>query len=112
MKILVVDDIREFAFDAIYARTLEEAEELLSPRFHWDQVWLDNDLGPDSEVRTLTNKIEEMAHSAILLDVDEFVLHTSNVVARQAMFDALYRFYQVRIVDALEFLKSTIVASD
>src|ERR1051326_9143747 len=90
-NILVIDDEREFNFPAVYARNLADARKLITSR-HWDQVWLDNDLGNDEEVKTLVKEIEwaywggkegqELGHE---YDVDMFVIHTQNPVARNWM---------------------------
>lgn len=43
--VLVIDDLRVFQFDAVYARTSEEAIALLRAQRCWREVWWDFDLG-------------------------------------------------------------------
>lgn len=89
MKILVIDDERTFIFseddEVVYARNLYEAREFLLNE-HWDEVWLDHDLGNGEDVSKLTNEIEA---SRIVLDVDWFYIHTMNPVGRDNIYHAL-----------------------
>jgi|ERR1035437_4243315 hypothetical protein len=89
MKILVVDD-DTFAsgFEgAVYARTISEAREFLLNE-HWDEVWLDHDLGNGEDVSKLTDEIEGME---TILDVDWFCIHSMNPVGKERMYIALDR---------------------
>lgn len=105
--ILVIDDEREFNFPAWYVRDISHAGLILANNPHFDQVWLDNDLGAGGEVYDLVEEIEKCAgEDEIIFDVDEFVIHTQNPVARERMYLALKNWYAVRIVyDLTPYLK-------
>lgn len=88
---LVIDDVRDFGPDFDYARNLTQAGKMLAAH-HWDQVWLDNDLDFDEEVLELVKELEKMWHEDHLtVDVDLFVIHTGNPVARRNMVEAFNR---------------------
>jgi hypothetical protein len=108
MQILVIDDLRVFKFDATYARNLYEADFHVRDSLHgkfWDEIWLDNDLGPDEEVYSLVVRLEELAFNGKLLNVGKIYLHSDNIVARNKMFQALNPFYNVEIVKAASLLR-------
>ena len=59
---LVIDDLRIFEFDAVYARTSDEAIRVLTGQCIWDEVWWDHDLGGASgsdDVRPVLAFLEE-----------------------------------------------------
>lgn len=67
MNVLVIDDLRTFAFEATYARTAEEAipylrrlPDPLAPEI-WDEVWWDHDLG-GSDVWPVVETLERQWH--------------------------------------------------
>lgn len=106
MKILVIDDEREFHFpddEVTYARNLAQAIIELRLGNHWDEVWLDNDLGivngKKEEVKTLTREIERLVgEENFRFDVDRFVVHTQNPIAREELISALEIWYDVFVV--------------
>lgn len=49
MKILVIDDQRIFKFDAVHVTTMQEGIDQIYNQGPWDQVYLDHDLGMESE---------------------------------------------------------------
>lgn len=104
--ILVLDDQRTFKFEATYARNIEEFKELTPNDWVcWDQIWLDNDLGNDGpDVYELVKEIEEMAYSDHKMCVGEFIIHSANPVARDNIVSALSKHYNVRVVDAKDYV--------
>lgn len=110
MKILVVDDERTFRLfgrerlEVEYCRTTEKAFGLISSK-EYRAVWLDHDMGNQRDGTWLTNMIERLAiEKGILCDVGEFVIHSTNPVARMKMAQALSKFYNVRFVRAEDYL--------
>ena len=108
MRRLVIDDMRVFNFDADYCRTTDEFRKLYPNEFatepHYDEVWLDNDMGYEpntlklrEEVKYLVNEIESLAAEGHKLPIDMFVIHTSNHYAGAQMYEALKKWYNVRI---------------
>jgi hypothetical protein len=99
VKRLVIDDERTLIGNppATYARNVWDGGKLLSSE-HWDQVFLDNDLGLGGEVYVLVDEIERMyITDGIVLDVDEFIIHTANPVARSRMV-AVFKHLPYRII--------------
>lgn len=104
-KVLVVDDIRVMKFPAVYARHINNAKELLLSE-KWDEVWLDHDMGGDGpDLHELVEWIEARAFHDDLFDVNLFVLHSANPIAKVWMHNGLRRFYNTRIVNALDYVK-------
>jgi hypothetical protein len=105
---LVIDDIREFTFPAVYARTNFEAEVWLFKQ-SWDEVWWDWDLGWDGDYVTDTIK-------PTLLQVERRIafeeppplglqfIHSYNPVGRQTLDKVLSKAYNVVHVDPQAFL--------
>lgn len=115
MKILVVDDERTLTKlegsgfyvgknEVTHCRVTTSAWMLITSN-EYDQVWLDHDMGDQKDVTWLTNMIERLAiEKEELLDIGEFIIHTSNPVARMRMSQALSKFYNVRFVRAEDYL--------
>lgn len=104
-RILVIDDLRLFEpladEEIVHVRTMQEGRNFMVD-VHWDEVWLDHDLGYDEDlnevdVRPLVSHIEEAAHLGHLYDVGMFVILTSNPVGRDWMIAALSPYYTVEI---------------
>lgn len=103
MNILIIDDERTlnsvdrsvaYLDNIFYARTLMQARTYFYGATLWDQVYLDHDLGNEN-VREFTREIEEDAHNGILYDVRTFIIHSSNPLGREEMYQALHKFYNV-----------------
>lgn len=102
MRILVIDDEREFKFPGaekiVYAKSIEDAFTWIKYYQRWDQVWLDHDLGDGIDVITFCNMVEKTAYQGRLYNIGEFVIHSMNPVGRARMAQALNKFYNVRFV--------------
>jgi hypothetical protein len=99
--VLVIDDLRSFPFDAVYARTSTEALEVLTADGGWDEVWFDHDLGDDDTTVPVLDRICELAHDGHPARIDRCVVHTSNPPGRDTLVRGLRRWgYQVHVVDA------------
>jgi hypothetical protein len=104
MNRLVIDDIRVFQFDATYLRDSSAAFDIIISQ-HWDEVWLDHDMGNQGpDLGVLCNQIESFSQEN-RLDVDVFMIHTSNPVARLDMFMALSPYYRVELKNATDFVR-------
>jgi hypothetical protein len=101
--ILVIDDLRTFAFAAVYARTSREGLALLEER-PWREVWLDHDLGHGADIKPVVRLLEERGSLGQPLDVGLICVHTSDPVEGDAMVAGLGRWYQVRRMVAHSFL--------
>jgi hypothetical protein len=104
--ILVIDDLRTFAFPAIYARTSREGLALLGER-PWRELWLDYDLGHGADIKPVVRVLEERAALGHPLEVGLICVHTSEPVQGEAMVAGLGRWYQVRRMVAHSFLART-----
>lgn len=101
MKVLVIDDLRVFPFDATYARTSAAALEVLEAPGGWGQVWFDHDLGGDDTTIPVLDRLAELAHGGRPVRIDLAVVHTSNPPGRDVLRRTLTRWgYTVRVVDA------------
>lgn len=88
----------------MYLRDSSDAFEVIYSQ-HWDEVWLDHDMGNQGpDLRVLCNQIEAYSQS-LRLDVDTFMIHTSNPVARLDMFMALSPYYHVELKNAADFIR-------
>jgi hypothetical protein len=101
---VVVDDLRSFAFDAVYARTSAEALALLA-QLHADgvavdELWLDHDLGGDDTVVPVVDWLCERCVWDDPPAVGRVVVHTSNPVGASMIERTLQRWFPVTRVDA------------
>lgn len=106
-KILVIDDLREFSFKAIYARTSKEALDILYQE--WDEIWLDHDLGEEDTIKPILDFIQEKSfYGDKTFDNTQFIVHSANPYGAKMMVAVLERccYYVVRI-NANDFLKKT-----
>jgi len=86
--ILVVDDLRKMYFNpdvfgdhgVEYARTNQEAIDILREDTEWDEIWLDHDLGPGSVIKRTVDYITNNQHK---LKIGKIYCHSSNPVGRR-----------------------------
>ena len=104
--VLVIDDMRTFAFPAVYARTADEGLARLKERA-WREVWLDHNLGHGADITPVMHFLEEQASNGQPLNVDLIYVHTSDPTAGDAMLVDLARWYRVRRAVAHAFLAKT-----
>ena len=108
MKRLVIGDTRVFEFDADYCRSADDFRRMYPTLYpskfeiallpHYDECWLDYDREAPAfggEVSKLVDEIEAFASRGYLLPIDTFVIHTSDTVERDRMYDALRQWYNV-----------------
>jgi len=97
MRILVIDDMRQFKTEpvdaeVVYARTSREGLRTLRDDKEWDQIYLDHDLGYDDHqgadtIRPVLAYIEE--HSEEFIRRPLFCVITSNGYAGDMMVRSL-----------------------
>lgn len=87
-RILVIDDIREYA-GCVHAKNAAEGIALLK-QGPWDEVWLDHDLGYGNDIRPVVRYMEENA-----CDVDTVWVITANPVGMKYIIDALRDKYRL-----------------
>ncbi len=98
-RVLVVDDIRMFAFPAMYARTARAALARLSaPGAHFTELWLDHDLGEAGDVRRVVNYLERRAFEGRPVPVGRVLVQSDNPNGATWIVAALARHYDVRRV--------------
>lgn len=104
--IVLIDDLRSFVDSEVEAkviRTLAESLEWLNTLSFNDtieQLWLDHDLGEDTEgnvteIIPFVNALEKMAYFKNAPIIDEIVIHTSNGVGATNISRALERFFKL-----------------
>jgi hypothetical protein len=108
LKRLVVGNGRVFTFEAEYCRSADDFRRLyptlypddyriaLLPRY--DECWLDydrEDAAFGREVMALVDEIEELAARGYRLPIDTFVIHTSDTIDRDRMYESLKPWYGV-----------------
>lgn len=104
--ILVIEDIRTFRFECTYARTRQEAYDLLL-NHEWDEVWWDHDLGLQLDSDTsypLAVHVERLAHDGHLLPVKRMVVHSANPYGGDRLMAALSPWYDTTRVSARDYL--------
>lgn len=97
MKILVIDDQRIFNFpEAVHCTTMQDGLRELYENGPWDEVWLDHDLGAESEgsgsdiVRRILDREPTVA---------TYIVHSMNPVGNQYMVNSLRDAgFDVRII--------------
>ena len=108
MKRLVIGDSRVFDFEADYCRSTDAFRRMYPTLYpakfeitllpHYDECWLDYDRERPAfggEVSKLVDEIEAFAAKGYLLPIDTFVIHTSDTLERDRMYDALKAWYKV-----------------
>jgi len=108
MKRLVIGDRRVFEFDADYCRSADDFRRMYPTLYpskfeiallpHYDECWLDYEREAPAfggEVSKLVDEIEAFAAKGYLLPIDTLVIHTSDTVERDKMYDALKDWYKV-----------------
>lgn len=94
--ILVVDDARTFDFPAVYARTAAAAIALL--RRHdarYDEVWLDHDLGEESDVRPVVELLERRAFRGRPIPIGHIFVQSDDPPGAAWIVAGLTRWYEV-----------------
>jgi len=103
--ILVVDDLKEFAFEkdqeVIYARTMEQAYVELINNEHLDELWLDHDMGVNEDgeeetIRPLVLILADMGFHGKPRDIDKIVICSMNPVGADWMKTTLEKYYNVK----------------
>ena len=94
MNRLIIDDIRVFADDARYSQTLY-ARDLETARFliesgHWDEVWLDFDMGEGQDTPSFA---QDLTNGVLDASIDLIFVHTSNPVGKEYLYDTLRPYY-------------------
>lgn len=109
-SIFVIDDERTFDFEAVYARTSDQAFAVLrtyiEEQLPIKQLWLDHDLGGDDTVRGIVSWLEELGFNGEPAPIETILIHTANPVARGWMRAALERYYKTFVVDAAHYVKA------
>lgn len=100
--ILVVDDLRVFPFDAVYARTSAEAIDILTKiEPQWiGQLFLDHDLGGEDTTMRVVDYLMERIFYDWGLDIDQIYVHSDNPPGCETIIRSLDRYYKVTRVDA------------
>lgn len=121
MRILIVDDERDFAPLAghtivqdhasylslsendnknvvYYVRNYKDAQWMMPSG--WDIVYLDHDLGDGKNGYDICSEIEKHAFDGYLLNIGKFVIHSANPLGRMRMYEALHKFYNVEFARA------------
>lgn len=101
--VLVIDDLRTFAFPAIYARTADEGLARLEERA-WREVWLDHNLGQGAAIAPVMQFLHERASRGQPVGIGIICVHTSDPAEGDEMVAGLGRWYRVRRVVAHAFL--------
>ena len=99
-SILVIDDTREFAFDAAYARDVRSAISLLDDE--WNEVWVDHDLGNGATTRPVVAWIVEQINAGAKPVIGNICIHSSNPSGAAWIRDQLAAHYPARLVDHAE----------
>lgn len=114
MKILVIDDLRNFIEDypddEIYvARTSEEALRLFQEHDSFNLVYFDHDLGWEDTTRVVASMLEEKAFFGEQFPIGECFVHTANSVGAKWLMSALKSAgYKVSRIDAEKLFISEI----
>jgi hypothetical protein len=109
MKRLVIADARVFNFDeADYCRSTDQFRRMYPTLYpatseitllpHYDECWFDYERGPGSfggDIMALVDEIADFASKGYLLPIDTFVIHTSDTIERDRMYDSLKQWYNV-----------------
>jgi len=111
--ILIVDDERTFdparlglgPDDVlVHARTSAEGLRRLSGR-HWDEVWLDFDLGGKDTAMPVVRELLRAGHEGAPFDLYRVVVHSANVAVAGRMVEDMGRFYRAeRLYDPRPYL--------
>jgi len=105
MTILVVDDERTLNLKgAEHRQTCAEAKQFLQNNPDVTELWLDHDLGPDEDIMTLVDYLQEEAFFDRGYEFDRIVVHSMNPVAFDKIRRALNKYYAVHRVDVTPFL--------
>lgn len=107
MTILLIDDLRNFRVapegELMVARTSQEALDYLKSHedTHFEQIWLDHDLGADDTIMVVVDYLNERAFFDNHVDVDVIYIQSSNPVGVKQMLAGFNRYgYYAQRVDA------------
>ena len=99
---LVIDDQRIFRGDFVHATTSQEGIELLHSQ-EWDEVWLDHDLGSDSE-----GSGSDIVRNIVAThpQVELFIIHSMNPVAAERMLSDIVKagYPAIRVIWSKQLL--------
>lgn len=105
---LVIDDLRNFSFEADYARDSQTGRGMLKIAdrigLHIDELWLDHDLGGSDTIYPVVHWLEEKGFFETPANIGKIYIHTSNPVGRASMKAALERYYNVEVIDPKPYL--------
>lgn len=86
-NVVVIDDVRNFSFDATVLRTQTQALEYLKEALHAqqyiDELWLDHDLGGNDTIRPVVDELEHWWYRGTPLKIGVIVIHSANPVGRR-----------------------------
>lgn len=102
--VVVIDDLRTFTFDAIYARTSDAGLKLIDTYTDAgiDELWLDHDLGGDDTIMPIIDELARRAFEERKFPVGRVYIHTSNPAGAATMVRVLSRWgYRTRRVGDL-----------
>ena len=103
MSVLVIDDVRQFKFECVYARTSESGYALILSEDHWDEIWFDHDLGGTDTTRSILLALRQDQYDGKPIpSVNRIVIHTSNPPGRDWLIDECISIWGniVKVVDA------------
>ena len=100
-RILLIDDVREYASPCVVARTYRDGILALQHMSPWDELWLDHDLGAIERQYTETGR--ELTGYDVLCWLEQnpsflpkkIILVTSNPVGRDRMEKLIKKLYLV-----------------
>jgi|SRR5215211_614547 len=96
-RVLVIDDVRTFRFDAAYARDVQAAISLLSDGF--DEVWFDHDLANGESVRPVVEWILEQIRLGTPPAMGMVIVHSSSPSGAKWIAAQLGDHYPTRVLD-------------
>lgn len=105
-NVLVIEDLRTFRFPATYARTIFEAEYLITSQ-DWTEIWWDFDMGLTRDADNtykLALALEIKAIEGIFLPVQRMVVHSANPHGGDRLMAALSPWYKTVRVAARDYL--------
>ena len=96
-RVLVIDDVRTFTFDAAYARDVQAAISLLSDG--WHDVWFDYDLANGESVRPVVEWFLEQIRLGTPPAMGMVIIHSSSPAGAKWIAAHLRDHYPTRVLD-------------
>lgn len=93
---LVIDDLRDPAFDCLLARNATLGLKALNETSRLDELWLDHDLSHWGTIMPVVDWLLERAAWDDPYDVGTIFVHTMNPSAAKTMVSCLRKHYQVQ----------------